>query len=203
MEFADVLRRRRMIRTFTTEPLAEGTADRLLKAASRAPSAGFSQGFSFLVLEGAEQSAPFWRLIFAQVEQEADEHMRRLVEGMSPAPLVIVPMASKDVYLEHYARPDKSGAYGNEDRWAVPYWYIDTGFAALLVLLAVVDEGLGAVFFGPPEFADFRAEFGVPPEWTSIGAIAVGHFDPGANPVRPELGSRRKPLTELVHHGRW
>ena len=50
-----------MIRAFTSEPLAAGTADRLLRAASRAPSAGFSQGYSFLVLEGKEQSAPLWR----------------------------------------------------------------------------------------------------------------------------------------------
>lgn len=203
MEFADVLRRRRMIRTFTAEPLAEGTADRLLKAASRAPSAGFSQGFSFLVLEGEEQCAPFWRLIFAQAEHEADERMHRLVEGMSRAPLVIVPMASKEVYLDRYAQGDKGWTDRDEGRWPVPYWYIDAGFAALLILLAVVDEGVGAVFFGPPEFADFRAEFGVPPEWTPIGAIAVGHFDPDSNPVRPELRSRRKPLTDLVHRGRW
>ncbi len=203
MEFADVLRRRRMIRTFTTEPLAEGTADRLLKAASRAPSAGFSQGFSFLVLAGEEQCTPFWRLIFAQVEQEADERMHRLVQGMSQAPLVIVPMAGKDVYLDRYAQGDKGWTDRDEGRWPVPYWYIDTGFAALLILLAVVDEGLGAVFFGPPEFADFRAEFGVPPEWTPIGAIAVGHFDPDSNPARPGLRSRRKPLADLVHRGRW
>ncbi|MGD0239866.1 MAG: nitroreductase family protein [Streptosporangiaceae bacterium] len=201
MEFADVLRHRRMIRTFTTEPLAEGTADRLLKAAVRAPSAGFTQGFSFLVLEGSEQCAPFWSLIFEQAEQAGDEHMHRLVEGISQAPLVIVPMASKDVYLERYGQRDKSLA--DEAGWPVPYWYIDAGFAALLILLAVVDEGLGAVFFGPPEFAAFRAEFGVPREWTPIGAIAVGHFDPGSNPARPGLQSRRKPLADLVHRGRW
>jgi hypothetical protein len=28
------------------------------------------------------------------------------------------------------------------------YWQIDTGFAALLVLLTAVDAGLGALFFG-------------------------------------------------------
>ncbi len=57
MEFADVIRRRRTIRSFTTEPLPEGLLDRLLAAAGRAPSAGFSQGFSFLVLESARNSA--------------------------------------------------------------------------------------------------------------------------------------------------
>ena len=199
MEFTDVIRRRRMIRAFTAEPLPEGLPDRLLAAAARAPSAGFSQGFPFLVLEGAEQCAPFWRLIFAQAEEEADERMQRLVKGMSQAPLLIVPMASKDVYLDQYAER----GWGDESRWSVPYWYIDTGFAALLILLAVVDERLGAVFFGPPEFADYRAEFGVPEEWTPIGAIAVGYFDPDANPVRPELRNRRKPVADLVHRGRW
>jgi nitroreductase len=203
MEFAEVIRRRRMIRAFTAEPLPEGTADRLLKAAVRAPSAGFSQGFSFLVLEGAQQSRPFWQLILAQAEHAGDAAMRRTVEAMSGAPLVIVPMASKDVYLNRYAEPDKGWTDQDETRWPVPYWYIDTGFAALLILLAAVDEGLGAVFFGPPEFADFRTAFGVPEEWTPIGAIAVGHFDPAANPVKPAYARYRKPLAELVHRGRW
>ena len=51
----------------------------------------------------------------------------------------------------------------------MPYWYIDTGFATLLILLAVVDAQLGAVFFGPPDIADFRAEFGVPADAFVVG----------------------------------
>ena len=53
-----MIKRRKMVRAFTGEPLAPGVADRLLRAANRAPSAGFSQGYSFLVLEGTEQTAP-------------------------------------------------------------------------------------------------------------------------------------------------
>ena len=195
-----------MIRGFTTDPLPAGTADRLLATASRAPSAGFSQGFSFLVLEDPEQCAPFWRLLYEQASLagEAAAGEAAQVDALSAAPLVIVPMASKDVYVNRYAQPDKTwtAAYG-EDRWAVPYWYIDTGFATLLILLAVVDSRLGAVFFGPPDIADFRAEFGVPPEWMPIGAIAVGYPDPVADPVRPARPSDRKSLAELVHRGRW
>ena len=194
-----------MIRAFTAEPLAPGTADRLLTAASRAPSAGFSQGYSFLALEGAEQSAPFWRLLYAQAAAAgaaADDEAAQ-VDALSPAPLVIVPMASKDVYLDRYAEPDKGWSDRAEARWPVPYWYIDTGFAALLILLAVVDEGLGAVFFGPPELADFRSTFGVPEEWTPIGSIAVGHPDRGADPIGSARTRGRKPLAELVHRGRW
>jgi nitroreductase len=194
-----------MIRGFTAEPLPEGAADRLLTAASRAPSAGFSQGFSFLVLEGAEQCAPFWRLLYEQAAQagEAAASEAVQVDALSAAPLVIVPMASKDVYLNRYSQPDKAWTAQFEDRWVVPYWYIDTGFAALLILLTVVDEGLGAVFFGPPDIEDFRAEFGVPREWTPIGAIAVGYPNPAADPVKPARPSDRKSLAELVHRGRW
>ena len=61
----------------------------------------------------------------------------------------------------------------------------------------------GAVFFGSPDIADFRARFDVPDEWTPIGAIAVGHPDLPADPVPPARASERKSLGELVHRGRW
>src|SRR5580698_7270476 len=70
MEFTEVIKRRTMVRAFSGEPLAPGTADRLLKAAERAPSAGFSQWYSFLVLEGAEQCAPLWKILADAVDAE-------------------------------------------------------------------------------------------------------------------------------------
>ena len=194
-----------MVRAFTGEPLVPGTAERLLRAANRAPSAGFSQGYSFLVLEGKDQCAPLWQLLYEQVaaEDTAEDDDQAYVAALSTAPLVIVPLASKDVYLARYAEPDKGWTDRDESRWPVPYWYIDTGFTALLILLAAVDEGLGAVFSGPPEIADFRARFGVPTEWTPIGFIAVGHPDPASDPVPPARASDRKTLDALVHLGRW
>jgi nitroreductase len=196
-----------MIRAFTGEPLAAGTAERLLKAASRAPSAGFSQGYSFLVLEGKEQSAPLWEMLYeSETSENATEDAGTAqVTALSTAPLVIVPLACKDVYLDRYAQPGKGWTDRDEARWPVPYWYIDTGFTALLILLAVVDEGLGAVFFGlPPEnMADFRTQFGVPDQWMPIGAIAIGYPDPASDPVPPARASDRKSLDELVHRGHW
>jgi nitroreductase len=206
VEFNDVIRRRKMVRAFTGEPLAPGTAERLLRAANRAPSAGFSQGYSFLVLEG-DQQAPLWQLLYEQTESEGttQDDGPDQVAALSTAPLVIVPLASKDVYLDRYARPGKGWTDRDEARWPIPYWYVDTGFAALLILLAAVDEELGAVFFGPPDITDFRARFGVPAEWTPIGVIAIGHPDPdpAADPVPPARASDRKSLDELVHRGRW
>ena len=76
--------------------------------------------------------------------REAEERVE--IAALSSAPLVIVPLACKDVYLDRYARPEKGWTDRDESRWPVPYWYIDTGFTALLILLAVVDEGLGPCF---------------------------------------------------------
>ncbi len=196
-----------MIRAFTGELLPAGTAERLLKAANRAPSAGFSQGYSFLVLEGQEQSAPLWKILYeaAASEDVTEDEDPAQVTALSTAPLVIVPLACKDVYLDRYAQPGKGWTDRDEARWPVPYWYIDTGFTALLILLAVVDQGLGAVFFGipPKNMADFRMQFGVPGQWTPIGAIAIGRPDPASDPVPPARASDRKSLDELVHRGHW
>ena len=96
---------------------------------------------------------------------------------MRTAPVVIVPLASKDAYLDRYAEPDKGWTDRSEDRWPVPYWHVDTGMASLLILQTAVDEGLGACFFGiPGDYVDdLRAAFGIPADHTPIGAITVGH----------------------------
>jgi nitroreductase len=208
VEFSEVIKRRKMVRAFTPEPLAPGVTDQLLRAANRAPSAGFSQGYSFLVLEGSEQSAPLWEILHQDVSSTAapEAAVTAMMKAMSRAPLVIVPLACKDVYLDRYARSDKGWTDRDESRWPVPYWYIDTGFAALLILLAAVDEGLGAAFFGiqPELIPQFRTRFRVPEQWTPIGAIAVGHPDPAGDTGPSSARSiARKGLDEIVHRGQW
>ena len=77
------------------------------------------------------------------------------LDGMRTAPVVIVPLSNRDAYLDRYAEPDKGWTDRDEARWPVPYWHIDTGMAALLILQTAVDEGLGACFFGiPPDRMD-------------------------------------------------
>jgi nitroreductase len=206
VEFSEVIKKRRMVRAFTAEPLPAGTADRLLRAANRAPSAGFSQGYSFLVLT-SEEATPIWEMFYAGAGSggatAADEVAE--IDALTTAQLVIVPLACKNIYLDRYAQPDKGRTDRDEARWPVPYWYIDTGFAALLMLLAAVDEGLGATFFGinREDMDGFRAAYGVPAEWTPIGAVAVGYPNAAGETIPPARASKRKPLAELVHQGRW
>jgi nitroreductase len=199
VEFREVVRKRRMVRNYDPDrPVPPEITQRILEHAIRAPSAGFSQGWGFLVLEERADLDRFWAAATppTQVWQQWLENMRR-------APLIIVPHSNKSVYLDRYAEDDKGWQDRDENRWPVPYWDIDTGFASLLMLLTAVDEGLGACFFGiPPErTAAYRAEFGVPDDFTPIGAVAVGYRAPDHRSGSLRRG--RRPVAEVVHRGQW
>jgi nitroreductase len=198
MEFQEVVRRRRMVRNFANRPVDPEVIDRVLANAIHAPSAGFSQGWAFLVLDDDADRARFWA---ATTPPGAGTDSWSA--GMRRAPVIIVPLSCKRAYLDRYAEPDKGWTDRDESRWPVPYWHIDTGMAALLMLLTVTDEGLGGCLFGiPPEqLAAFRAEFGVPDEHTPVGAVAIGHRVPDR--PSPSLRRGRRGLDEVVHRGRW
>jgi nitroreductase len=191
VEFGEVVRRRHMVRRFTDEPVPPDSLDRILHNAVRGPSAGFSQGQAFLVLTAADDLKRFWAVSGAAA-----------ADSVTSAPLVIVPMSSKRIYLDRYARPDKGWTDRDEKRWPVPFWHIDTGMAALLILLTVVDEGLGALYFGivPEAVGPFREAFGVPDDHEPIGAIAIGY---NAEDAPRDLRARRRPAEDVVHYGHW
>ncbi|MGH3206322.1 MAG: nitroreductase family protein, partial [Trebonia sp.] len=112
MEFQEVVRQRRMVRTFTDEPVPQAALDRILGNALRGPSAGFSQGQAFLVLTDAADRERFWGVAGAAIAPSAQT-----------APLVIVPMSCKRVYLDRYAQADKGWTDRDEARWPVPFWH--------------------------------------------------------------------------------
>jgi len=200
MEFQEVVTRRRMVRNYASDPVDPAVVDRMLSNALHSPSAGFSQGWAFLVLDEPADVDRFWRTATPPESAfEPDAWLR----GMRTAPVLIVPMSCKAAYLGRYAEPDKGWADQDEARWPVPYWHIDTGMASLLILQTAVDEGLGACFFGvPPEqVGAFRAAFDIPEEYTPIGAITVGHRAPDRK--SPSLKRGRRGLDEVVHRGSW
>jgi nitroreductase len=180
-----------MVREFTGEPVSQASLDRILANAVRGPSAGFSQGQAFLVLTGEDDLKRFW-----DVAGDAAQ------PSVAAAPVVIVPLSCKRVYLDRYARPDKGWTDRDEARWPVPFWHIDTGMAALLILQTVVDEGLAALYFGiiPEKVQPFREAFGIPDDHEPIGAIAIGH---NAETAVRDLKSRRRAAADVVHHGHW
>jgi nitroreductase len=198
MEFQDVVRKRRMVRSFTDEAIAPEVIERIVANAQRAPSAGFSQGWAFLVLDGREETERYWNTTMSPERRKAFGW-----PGMFNAPLLIVCLSNKSQYLERYALPDKGWADRDETRWPVPYWDIDAGMAGLLILQTAVDAGLGAVFFGIFDQAGFRAAFGVPDEYTAVGTIAIGHKAPTDRPSPSLKIVGKRAAADVVHRGQW
>jgi nitroreductase len=197
MEFQDVVRKRKMVRSFEDRPVDHAVVERMLANAQRAPSAGFSQGWGFLVLEGKDEAKRYWDALAATP---------RFAEGwpdMMNAPVLIVCLSNKSQYLDRYARPDKGWTDRDEKHWPVPYWDIDTGMAAMNILLTAVDAGLGAIFFGVRDQAKVRAAFGIPDEYTAIGTIAVGHPKPKDRPSPSLKIVGRRQASDVVHRGAW
>jgi nitroreductase len=187
-----------MCRSFLERPVERSVLERALALATRAPSAGNTQGWAFLVLEGGD-TARFW-------QQEADSSWLAHPShpGLLRAPVIVLPLASRTRYLERYSEPDKStpGARRVEE-WSVPYWLVDTAFATMLLLLGATQEGLGALFFALRRpAAPLLAEFEVPPEWEPLGAVALGWPSPDDKPALSAYRPR-KGLSEVVHRGRW
>jgi nitroreductase len=197
MEFRDVLRRRRMIRSYREDRQVPADAlDAILGAALRAPSAGFTQGVSLLVLSSATERETFW-----QATTEANSTWLR---GMRTAPVLVLVWTSDQAYLDRYAEPDKGWTDRDPARWSAPYWYVDAGMASMAALLSAVDHDLGACFFDIPtaRIAAVRETFGVPPNQLSVGVISLGYPVPA-----PAIGSPtrrpRRGRSELIHRGTW
>jgi nitroreductase len=189
------IRARRMCRDFATDAVDPAIVDRCVDRARRAPSAGHTQGWSWVVLEGADTDI-FWT--------QGEDRAR--AGGVGAAPVIVLPLVSPEAYLQRYREPDK--AHTGRDRpqgWPVPYWWVDGGGAVALLLLAAVEEGLGALFFAlhhPP--GPLLGRLGVPAGWEPLGAVALGWPAPGWRERSVGSARRGRPaLGEVIHRGGW
>lgn len=203
-DFYDLVRHRRMTRSFSPDPVDPQAVDRILDAARRAPSAGYSQGVEFIVVTDEQ--------VRHAIASPAEEMLTSV--GMenfaAQAPVQIVLTVSPEVYKERYRESDKQQVVSDvdeDDLWTVPFWYSDAGAAQMLALLGAVEEGLGAAFVGvmPQDHARVRALLGIPPEYLLIGIVLLGHPSPRAGDygdvsARPR---RRRPFDEVVHRNHW
>ena len=198
MEFRDVLRRRRMHRAFLTEPLPREQVERIANVIRHAPSGGFSQGGSIVVVTDDEQRQAIARAF-------GDEHYS--TEGrnfIADAPVHMVISANESLYHARYNEADKLKATGGvEVTWPVPYWFVDAGALMLLVLEAAIDEGLASAFIGHPDQKRIFDELlGLPEDVVPIGLALIGK--PGEQPeIGSRLRSRRRDLSDLIHWEHW
>ena len=86
-ELADVVRRRRMTRSFAPDPLPPGLLDEIIDLAARAPSAGKTQGWHVVALEG-EETSRFWDITLPPMRRGRFKWQRLL-----DAPAILLPLA--------------------------------------------------------------------------------------------------------------
>jgi FMN reductase [NAD(P)H] len=201
VEFREILKRRRMVRAYEPELLPRSTLERIVGTVRRAPSAGFSQGQRLVVV-----TEPDRRREIAEAVGEEYYVGQGFPPWISGAGALIAVCTREEDYHERYRQPDKLDE-GEEIVWPVPYWLVDAGAAAMLILLAAIDEGLGAGVFGVPasEMEKVRALLGLPDDVALVEIITLGR--PARDEASDRLSSRgtrpRKPLDELVRWERW
>ena len=198
MDLADVLRRRKMVRNYTDEPVPREVVERIVARGRKAPSGGFSQGLRMVVV-----TDEVTRHRIAGLAGEEEYVGMGFEPWISRAPVHVVVATREDDYHDRYREPDKLQQDGTEIEWPVPWWWVDAGKATMVLLLAAVDEGLGAGLFGldPAGNDGLRGLLGIPDDVAVVGVVTIGHAAP-----ETRSGSRRrgwKPLEEVVRWERW
>lgn len=172
--FAEVVRRRAMIRAYKSEPVPEEKVDRLLRYATRAPSAGNLQPWEFIVVRNPEVRARLAKASGGQV-------------SVATAPVIIVTCANVERGTKQLG---KRGSF---------FSLIDTAFASLLILLGAVEQDLGACFVGTYDPIEVAKILGLPNHVRPVGVITIGV--PAEAPKKPP--NPKVPLRTLVHNDRW
>lgn len=199
MNLTTAVRTRRMCRRFDrSRPVPDQLLEEMLDLALRAPSAGHTQGWEWVLLTETEDRDRFWA---ATAEDGPPDHWLR---GIQSAPVLVVALSDRDAYLDRYAEPDKGWTDRSEAHWPVPYWDTDVAMASMILLLAAQERGVGALFFGVPAQAhqSVKEALAIPDRLRIVGVIALGYPDPEQpSPRSPSLRRGRRRLAEVVHRG--
>ena len=201
MEFADVVRGRRMSRAFSSQPVDSELISQIVDLASRAPSAGKTQGWHALIITSSD-TAKFWDDTLA-VEKRESFRWKQLLD----APVIAMVFADPLAYVERYSEDDKvhTGLGASTEAWPTPYWTVDASFAAMTMLLAAEDAGLGALFFAVfSGEQQLRARLHVPDAMQLIGAIALGWpLGNDKSHAGASAGRGRRNADQIIHLNGW
>ena len=201
MELADILKRRRMVRSYLPDAIPREAVERIVATVRRAPSGGFSQGHRLVVV-----TEPETRRQLARLAGE-DEYVAAGGQAwISTAPVHVFVGTREESYHERYRKPDKLQD-GEEIGWPAPYWYVDAGAAFILLQLAAIDEGLASGVYGvlPQQVPDVKALLGVPDDVHFVCLVTIGRpaTDPQETALVSRLSQRRLELGELVRWEHW
>ena len=197
MRFDEVVRKRRMIRNFRGKQIPDEKINKILNLALRAPSAGYTQGWAYVVV--TDQKI---RRKIGELQGEFDYYAaKRRHKFISEAPVLIVSCISEQLYHDRYREPDKLKSDGQEIEWTVPFWYFDIGGACTIIFLAAVNEGLAAAFTGVFHQQQMKELLGIPNHFLPVGVVSIGY--PKKDVKSSSLRRGPRSLKDVIHYGRW
>ncbi len=179
--FAELVRWRRDVRRFRTDPIPQALIDKLLALASHAPSVGLSQPWRFVLVETETRRAAirdnFARANDAALNGYAGERQARYarlkLEGLSQAPVHLAVCADETTGQGH-----------GLGRQTMPETLRYSVVAAIQTLwLAARAEGLGVGWVSILDPGAVHAMLDLPNDWTFIAYLCLGwpeeeHDDP-------------------------
>lgn len=187
-----------MVRSFATTPVDQTIFHSCVELASRAPSAGKTQGWHLLLLEG-QDTHRYW-----DITLPAEKRSHFSFPHLLDAPLVALVLTDHTAYLERYAEPDKvKTGLGSAESWVAPYWTIDASFATMTLLLALEDCGIGSLFFAHTEEQRLKEEFGIPGHITVLGTLAMGYEREEKSKKGRSASRKRNEPVDIIHRGQW
>ena len=199
--FDDLLRRRRMVRSYQPDPIERETIERIVGTVRKAPSGGFSQGHRLVVV-----TEPETRRELARLAGEEQYVAMGMPPWISVAPVHVVVGVREESYHERYRKDDKL-VDGEEITWPAPYWYVDSGALFMLLQLAALNEGLGTGVYGVAgeDVPALKQLLGLPDDIHFTCVVTIGRQPPDGDdsPLVSRLTQARKPLDELVRWERW
>jgi F420 biosynthesis protein FbiB-like protein len=191
-----IFQERRSIRRFDGSVIPPETLQRVLEAATMAPSAHNRQPWRFVILTALEDKRSIANALGEELREDRladgddpgqiERDVTQSIERITDAPLVVIACLSMEAM----------DVYPDERRKTAEYIMAVQGvsMAAQNLLLAAHAEGLGACWLCAPLFTkdEVRDELNLPEGWDPQGLIILG-YPADAGKERP-----RRPIEEVT-----
>jgi 5,6-dimethylbenzimidazole synthase len=192
------IHQRRDVRMFRDEPVEDTLLARLLAAGHRAPSVGFMQPWSFLIIRSAATKARIKDLYLRERQAAAcffdeprrSQYLALKLEGICEAPVNICvtcdPTRGGTQVLGRNSQPETD--------------VYSTCLSVQNIWLAARSEGLGVGWVSILKTGELRDILGIPPHIVPVAYLCIGWpVDLPLRPMLQEVGWRdRVPLRDVI-----
>ena len=183
MDFLDLVRKRRSIRKYKSDPVPDEKLTYVLEAARVAPSWGNRQCWKYIIVTDEDLRKKIVMRREAPDVEEGTARPRRSREWIAQAPVIIVGCAD----------PTKSG-YKEEKS----YYLLDMGISMEHLILAAAEQGLGTCWIGGGFNESIVKEaLGIPEDIRVVALTPLGYPDEVTDP------RSRQTLEEMTCRDRW